>query len=95
MALLVRPFFLDRITEYPRRILILADPVMAALPSKPRSRSDGRERRLGGVELGGRSPFLPPRFSRQPQKFLGSDRGEPVAHRLQRLPSFKWALEPR
>lgn len=48
MALLVRPFFLDRITEYPRRILILADPVMAALPSKPRSRSDGRERRLGG-----------------------------------------------
>jgi hypothetical protein len=52
MALLVRPFFLDRITEYPRRILILADPVMAALPSKPRNRSDGRERRLGGVEAG-------------------------------------------
>ena len=60
MALLVRPFFLDRITEYPRRILILAAPRhgAAAMKTSQSMRQSGAE--AGGGKLGCRCPSYRP-----------------------------------
>jgi hypothetical protein len=95
MALLVRQSFTDRITEHPLGF--------RSLPTPPwrRCHGTGRLTRRSGVVAGrplpGEQSLLarPPGFSRQPLKFRCGDRGESVAHRLQKIQSFKGALQAR